>query len=153
MVGCLWSFSGVAGVPFGTLLGGVHKVWPGVSEIAVVCDKAASAEALGELSSAASGMKLLVVDVKGPQDMGKAIAALSSRKPDLVVLLPGDRVAGDGSSAASFLIQRMAAMKIPVVATTGEGLHKGAVLGLEGGRLAGNPKAASAVGVTLPAGL
>jgi hypothetical protein len=100
-------------------------------------------------------MKVMVVDVKGPQDIGKAVGILNGRKPDALILLAGDRVAGDGSSAASFLIQRMAALKVPTAATTEAGVKQGAVMGIgsgTGGKLIANAKAASAVGLAVPDG-
>jgi hypothetical protein len=87
--------------------------------------------------------------------MGKAVAALSGRKPDAVVLLAGDHVAGDGSAAASFIIQRMAVLKIPTVATTEAGVKQGAALAIgpgTGGRLLANAKVAAVAGVAVPAG-
>jgi hypothetical protein len=100
-------------------------------------------------------MTVVVVDVKGPQDMGKAIGTLTGRKPDAIVLLAGDHVAGDGSSAASFLIQRMAGIKIPTAATTEAGVKQGAALGIgpgTGGKLMSNAKVAAVAGVAVPAG-
>ena len=97
----------------------------------------------------------VAVDVKGPQDMGKAIGTLSGRKPDAIVLLAGDKVAGDGSSAASFLIQRMAGIKIPTAAITEAGVKQGAALGIgpgTGGKLLSNAKVAAVAGVAVPAG-
>lgn len=134
------------------LLSALKKAWPSVGTIAVVCDSTSSKAALGNLTAAAGGMKLMVVDVKGPQDMGKAVGALTGRRPDAIVLLAGDKVAGDGSSAASFLIQRMAAMKIPTAATTEAGVKQGAALGVAGGKLLCNAKVAAVAGVEVPAG-
>lgn len=140
---------------YDALFAAMKKAWPQATTIAVVCDANASKGALGALTGAASGMKVMVVDVKGPQDMGKAIGTLSGRKPQAVVLLAGDHVAGDGSSAASFLIQRMAAQKIPTAATTEVGVKQGAALGIgpgTGGRLLSNAKVAAVAGVAVPAG-
>jgi hypothetical protein len=67
-------------------------------------------------------------------------------------LIAGDRVAGDGSSAASFLIQRMASVKVPTVATTEAGVKQGAALGIgagTGGKLLTNAKVAAVAGVTV----
>lgn len=133
----------------------MKKAWPQVETVAVVCDASSSKAALATLTSAASGMKVIVVDVKGPQDMGKAVGTLNGRKPDAVVLLAGDKVAGDGSSAASFLIQRMASIKVPTVATTEAGVKQGAALGVgpgTGGKLLANAKVAAVAGVQIPAG-
>ena len=140
---------------YDAVLGAMKKAWPQVATVAVVCDANASKAQLAGLTSAAGGLKVMVVDVKTPQDMGKAIGALSGRKPDAVILLAGDHVAGDGSSAASFLIQRMAALKIPTAATTEAGVKQGAALGIgpgTGGKLLSNAKVASVAGVAVPAG-
>jgi len=140
---------------YDALLSAMKKAWPQVTNLAVVCDASQSKTALGELTGASGGLKVMVVDVKGPQDMGKAIGALTGRKPDAVVLLAGDHVAGDGSSAATFLIQRMAAAKVPTGATTEAGAKQGAALAIgpgTGGKLMSNAKVAAVAGVTVPAG-
>ncbi len=140
---------------YDALIGAIRKAWPDRTSLAVVCDAASSRAALSELTAAASGMKVLVVDVKGPQDMGKAIGTLGQHHPGAVVLLAGDHVAGDGSSAASFLIQRMAAQKVPTAATTEAGVKQGAALGIgpgTGGKLLANAKVAAVAGVAVPAG-
>lgn len=140
---------------YDAMFGAMKKAWPQVATIAVVCDSNGSKASLATLTGAAAGMKVMVVDVKGPQDMGKAIGTLSGRKPDAVVLLAGDHVAGDGSSAASFLIQRMAALKVPTAATTEAGVKQGAALGVgpgTGGKLLCNAKVAAVAGVAVPAG-
>ena len=132
----------------------MRSAWPQVGSVAVVCDSANSKAAIEAITGALPGLKLLVVDVKGPQDMGKALAMLSSRHPDAVVLVAGDKVAGDGTSAAAFLIQRMAAAKVPTVATTEAGVRQGAVLGMgagTGGKLLANAKVAGVAGVSIPA--
>jgi ABC-type uncharacterized transport system substrate-binding protein len=140
---------------YDALFGAMKKSWPNAQTIAVVCDSNGSRAALAAVTGAAGGMKLMVVDVKGPQDMGKAIGTLTGRKPDAVILVAGDHVAGDGSSAASFLIQRMAAMKVPTAATTEVGVKQGAALGIgpgTGGKLLSNAKVAAVAGVAVPAG-
>ncbi len=140
---------------YDALMSAMKKAWPQVSTIAVVCDVGSSKAALSTLTGAAGGMKVMVIDVKGPQDMGKAIGTLTGRKPDAVVLLAGDHVVGDGSSAATFLIQRMAAMKVPTAATTEAGVKQGASLGVgpgTGGKLLCNAKVAAVAGVGVPDG-
>jgi len=140
---------------YDALIGAIKKSWPQVSTIAVVCDAGSSKASLATLTGAAGGMTIVVVDVKGPQDMGKAIGSLTGRKPDAVILLAGDRIAGDGSSAATFLIQRMAAIKVPTAATTEAGVKQGAALGIgpgTGGKLMSNAKVAGVAGVAVPAG-
>ncbi|MBK9797587.1 MAG: hypothetical protein IPP58_14045 [Holophagaceae bacterium] len=140
---------------YDSLFGAIKKSWPQYQSVAVVCDTNGSKAALASLTSSAGGMKLLVVDVKGPQDMGKAIAALTNRKPDVVILLSGDHIAGDGSSAAGFLIKRMAEIKIPTAAITEAGAKQGAVLAIgqgTGGKLMSNAKVAAVAGLAVPAG-
>ena len=140
---------------YDALVAAMKKAWPHRESVAVVCDSNGSRAALASLIGGASGMKLMVVDVKGPQDMGKAVATLTGRKPDAVILLAGDHVAGDGSNAAGFLIQRMAALKVPTAATTEAGVKQGAALGIgpgTGGKLLSNAKVAAVAGVAVPAG-
>ena len=140
---------------YDALLGAMKKSWPQCVSVAVICDASSSKGALTTLVNAAGGMKVTVFDVKGPQDMGKAVATLTGRKPDAVILLAGDHVAGDGSNAASFLIQRMATLKVPTAATTEVGVKQGAALGIgpgTGGRLMSNAKVAAVVGIAVPAG-
>ena len=133
----------------------IKHTWPKCGTIAVVCDASASHGAVESLASALPGVKLMVVDVKGPQEVGKAVAALGSRKPDAVVLVAGDHVAGDGTAVASFIIQRMAVLKIPTVATTEAAVKQGAVLAIgsgTGGKLMANVKVANVAGVSVPPG-
>lgn len=140
---------------YDALVSAIRKAWPEKIHIAIVCDQANSKASVAALAGAAGGMKIMLVDVKGPQDMGKALGTLSGQKPDVVVLIAGDRVAGDGSPAATFLIQRMAGAKVPVTATTEAGVKQGAVVAVgpgTGGKMLVNPKAAAAVGVAVPEG-
>jgi ABC-type uncharacterized transport system substrate-binding protein len=137
------------------VLSAVRKAWPDASQLAVVCDAASSKASISALASAAGGMKINVLDVKGPQDVGKTVSILTGRKPDVVVLIAGDRIAGDGQTGATFLIQRMASIKVPVVGTTEAAVKQGAVLGAgpgTGAKLLSNPKAAALTGVSLPDG-
>jgi ABC-type uncharacterized transport system substrate-binding protein len=140
---------------FDALARTLRQTWPQCGTVAVVCDSAGSKPAVEALTAAFAGLKVIVVDVKGPQDIGKAVATLTGRHPGAVVLLPSDKVAGEGSSAASFLIQRLAAAKIPTVGTSDQSVKQGAVFAVgsaTGGKVLGNVKAAGVVGVSLPAG-
>ncbi len=133
----------------------LRQAWPQCATVALVCDTAGSKGAIDAITGAMTGMKVIVVDVKGPQDIGKAVATLTGRRPDAVVLVAGDKVAGDGSGAAAFLIQRLGAGKIPTVATTEQAVKQGAVFAVgpgTAGKVLGNAKAAGAAGVSLPAG-
>jgi len=143
------------GGDFDQLMAAVKKSWPERTVLAVVCDVAASKAKVDALAAASAGMKIAVVDVKGPQDVGKAVAALGSQKPQVLVLIPGDRVAGDGQAGATFLVQRLAAQHIPTVATTEAGAKQGAVFAVgpaTSGRILTNGKSAAVAGVSLPEG-
>jgi ABC-type uncharacterized transport system substrate-binding protein len=131
-----------------------HAV-PNCATVAVVCDSAHSKGAVEAISGGMSGMNVIVVDVKSPQELGRAINTLGTRHPDAILLVAGDKIAGDGTSAAAFLIQRMASAKVPTMAITEQGVRQGAVLGVgpsTGGKVLANTKMATATGVPIPAG-
>jgi len=134
----------------------LKKTWPDKTVIAVVAEVSASKAKVDALAAACgTGMKIALIDVKGPQDVGKAVGALANQKPHVLVLIPGDRVAGDGQAGATFLIQRLAAQHIPTIATTEAGAKQGAVFAVgpaTGGKLLVNPKSATVAGVTVPEG-
>lgn len=140
---------------YDAVMAAVKKAWPERTQIAVLCDSGAAKGSLAALAAASGGMKIMVLDVKSPQDVGKCMGVLSSKKPDLVVLIAGDRNVGDGTPGATFLIQRLAGLKLPVVGTTEAAVKQGAVLASgpgTGGKLFTNPKVAGLVGVSLPEG-
>lgn len=154
MIGCA-SMALLAG-DYDHLVSVVRKAWPDRTTVAVVCNRAADETGLKAFEAAAGGWKVMVMDVKAPQDLGKALTMINSHKTDMVVLIAGDRVAGDGTQGATFIIQRLVTMKIPVVATTEAGAKQGAVIAAgkgTGGRVLVNPKFASLVGVGLPEGV
>jgi hypothetical protein len=144
------------GGEFDQLVATVKKTWPDRTVLAVVCDAAASKSKIEALASAAGGgMKISVVDVKGPQDVGKALATLGNQKTQVLILLPGDRVAGDGQAGATFLVQRLASQHIPTVATTEAGAKQGAVFAVgpsTSGKVFVNSKSAAVAGVSMPEG-
>ncbi|WLT31684.1 hypothetical protein [Geothrix sp. PMB-07] len=140
---------------FDALAKSLRQTWPNCTTVMVVCDVANSKGTVEAASSAFSGVKVMVVDVKGPQDIGRAAGAVTTRHPDAVLLLPSDKVVSDGSSAASFLIQRLGAAKIPVICTSEAGVRQGAVFATgpsTGGKVFANAKAAGVAGVSVPAG-
>ena len=134
----------------------LKKTWPDKIVIAVVAEVSSSKPKIDALAAACgSGMKIAVIDVKGPQDLGKAVGALGGQRPHVLFLIPGDRLAGDGQPGATFLIQRLASQKIPTIATTEAGAKQGAVFAVgpgTGGKLLVNPKSATVAGVSLPDG-
>lgn len=134
----------------------LKKAWPDKTTLVVVAEVSSSKPKIDALAAAVgSGMKIAVVDVKGPQDLGKAVSAVMGQKPHVMVLIPGDRVAGDGQAGATFLIQRLAGQHIPAIATTEAGVKQGAVFAMgpgTGGKLLVNPKSATVAGVSVPEG-
>lgn len=164
MANLRWSRMAAAGLLSAALWGGdfeqlvatVKKSWPDRTALAVVCDAAASKSKIEALAAATgAGMKISVVDVKGPQDVGKAVSALGGQKPQVLILIPGDRIAGDGQAGATFLVQRLAALHIPTVATTEAGAKQGAVFAVgpsTSGKVLVNSKSAAVAGVSAPEG-
>jgi hypothetical protein len=101
LMGSLAAWSG----DFDQMIQTLKKTWPDKTVIAVVAEAASSKPKIDALAAACgAGMKITVVDVKGPQDLGKAVGTLSSQKPHVLVLIPGDRLAGDGQAGATFLM-------------------------------------------------
>ena len=141
---------------FDQLIQTLKKTWPDKTTLAVVADSSSSKAKIEALAAAAGGgMKISVVDVKGPQDLGKAVGAVGNQKPHVLVLIPGDRIAGDGQAGAAFLIQRLASQHIPAIATTEAGVKQGAVFAVgpgTGGKLMVNPKSATVANVSVPDG-
>lgn len=141
---------------FDQLVGALRKTWPERTSWAAVCDAAAAKAKLEALTQAAGpGARITVIDVKNPQDMGKALSSLQSQQTQVLLLIPGDRIAGDGQTGATFLIQRMATQKVPTVATTEAGAKQGAVFAVgpgTGGKVLVNTKIAQLVGASTPEG-
>lgn len=159
----LVTFLSAAALLASPLLGGdydalgktLRHALPNCGTVAVVCDSANSKAAMDAITGGMAGLKLLVIDVKGPQEVGRAISTLGSRHPDAILLVAGDKIAGDGTNAATFLIQRMASAKVPTLSITEQGVRQGAALGVgpgTGGRVLANSKMAAITGVSIPAG-
>lgn len=101
--------------------------YPGKTHYAVVCDYRSSkadvdalAEALGD------GHLITVVDLHHKDQIGAAGAVLLQRHPDLLVLLPHDRVVRDGAFEATILVQSMKARDLATLGTTATALRQGA---------------------------
>jgi ABC-type uncharacterized transport system substrate-binding protein len=139
------------GGDFDSVIHTLKKTWPDRNSIGVVCDSSASKAKIDQLAASCSGYRIIVIDVKAPQDVGKAIPQLIS-KVGVLLLMPGDRVAGDGQTGAAFLIQRLAVQHIPTIAVTEAGVKQGAVFAATGNKILVNPNSASVCGVSLPEG-
>ncbi|HJV21418.1 MAG TPA: hypothetical protein VJ570_01925 [Holophagaceae bacterium] len=110
------------------------SAWPDSTHFAVVCDYNNSRDAVQELAANANGFSLLtVVDVRRPEDIGKAMTTAIARGPAFLMLLPKDPVVHDGSFAATQMISSMDGYHIPTVGTRVVALDQGAyfVLGDE----------------------
>jgi len=128
---------------------------PNCGTVAVVCDSVHSKSSVDAIAGGMTGLKVIVMDVKNPQELGRAIASLGSRHPDAILLVAGDKVAGDGTTAATFLIQRMASAKVPTLSITEQGVRQGAALAVgpsTGGKVFANAKMATITGIPIPAG-
>lgn len=140
---------------FDQIVAVVKKTWPDRKEVAMVCDPTASQPFVDDLRKVAGGsLRVKVYEVRGPGDIGRVIGQIIATKTDLVVLVPSDPVAGDGLKEAEYLIKKLAASKIPAVATTEIGVRQGALIGTgpgTGGVVFVNAKAAAVVGLPLPA--
>ena len=139
---------------FDQIVAVVKKTWPDRREVAMVCDPTASQPFIDDLRKVAGGsLKVKVYEVRGPGDLGRIIGQITGTKTDLVVLVPSDPVVGDGLKEAEYLIKKVAASKIPTVATTEIGVRQGALIGVgpgTNGVVFVNAKAAGVVGLPLP---
>jgi ABC-type uncharacterized transport system substrate-binding protein len=143
---------GLSATEYTALASAVKKVLPMVGTIVVVCDTGASMEALNEIMGSFPGVKVSVVHVGSNGEVGKALSTVLSKKPDLLVLVNGDPVVGDGTTGAAFLIQRAAVAHIPTASITEAGVKQGAVIGMgpsTGGKLLTNLKVSAVVGITV----
>ncbi|HJU82674.1 MAG TPA: hypothetical protein VJ600_00545 [Holophagaceae bacterium] len=116
------------------LFSAARSAWPDSTHFAVVCDYNNSREAVQELAANANGFQLLtIVDVRRPEDIGKAMSTAIARGPAFLMLLPKDPVVRDGSFAATQMISSLDGYHIPTVGTKTVALDQGAyfVLGDE----------------------
>ncbi len=145
----------LAAEEFDLIVAVMKKTWPDRKEVALVCDPAASQPFVDDMRKVAgAALKVKVYAVRSPGDLGKAITLITAAKAEVVVLVPSDPVAGDGLKEAEYLIKKLAASKIPTVATTEGGVRQGALIGVgpgTGGVVFVNAKAAGVVGLPLPA--
>ena len=140
---------------FGELVAVLKKTWPERREVAMVCNLSVSQPFVDDLVKAAgTSLRVKVYEVKSPSDIGRVVNKILEAKADLLVLVPSDPVAGDGLKEAEYLIKKLAGSKVPTVATTESGVRQGALIGVGPGTegvVFVNPRAASVVGLPLPA--
>ncbi len=144
-----------AATEFDQLVAVLKKTWPERKEVAMVCDLTASQPFVDDLMKAAGGtLKVKVYEVHGPGDIGRVANQILGAKTDVLVLVPSDPVAGDGLKEAEYLIKKVAASRIPAVATTESAVRQGALIGVgpgTNGVVFVNKKAAAVVGLSVPA--
>jgi len=144
----------LAAEEFDQLVAVLKKTWPERKGVAMVCDLSASKPFVDDLIKVSGGgLRVKVYEVKSPGDIGRVANQIVGDKPDLLVLVPSDPVAGDGLKEAEYLIKKVAGSKIPAVATTDVAVRQGALIGVgpgTNGVVYVNQKAAAVVGLSLP---
>ncbi|HXC17494.1 MAG TPA: hypothetical protein VNV60_08655 [Holophagaceae bacterium] len=113
------------------VLGSARQVWPDNVSFAVVCNYGMSREAVQAAAQAASenGFRTLtVVDVHQVANMGQALGYLAGHNTRLVLLLPKDPVAGDGTFGATALVNGLNSYGIPACSTRSIALKQGAAM-------------------------
>ena len=148
---------GLQAEDFSPLMQTVKTTWPENTHIGVICDYRSSQAQVEALANAAGGASMITVADVHRLDQTKAAAQLlAGRWAEFLVLLPEDRVAGDGSFGASMAIHRLALRGIPAVGTTPKAIAQGAVFsvgdGTHGEVLVTN-RLKGTVDVILPAGV
>ncbi|HET6331104.1 MAG TPA: hypothetical protein VFF76_09990 [Holophagaceae bacterium] len=113
------------------VLGSARQVWPDNAGFAVVCNYGMSREAVAAAAQAASenGFRTLtVLDIHRMENMGQAVSYLGAHNARLVILLPKDPVAGDGTFGATALVQGLNGYGIPACSTRRIALSQGAAM-------------------------
>ena len=118
---------GLSASEFTPLASELHATWPSKHRIGVVCNAAEQQQALAVLSQAMGPeAKLLVVDTRSSIELGTAVSGLRSHQVDFVVLLPSDRMFGEGSPLRAELTRNLANFGIPCVGITAKSIQDGA---------------------------
>jgi hypothetical protein len=112
------------------VLASARQAWPDNADFAVVCNYGMSREAVQAAAQAASAngfRTLTVVDIHQRENMGQVISYLGAHNARLVLLLPKDPVAGDGTVGGTALTHGMDSYGIPVCSTRRIALKQGAL--------------------------
>lgn len=119
---------------FGPLMDVTHATWPERNHLGVVCDyRMSRTQVLALAEAAGPGSRITVVDVQRHDQLATAARLLKQHDAKVLVLIPGDRVTGDGSFGAGQLVRNLAASGLPSLATTRVGLRQGAVFSVGAG--------------------
>jgi hypothetical protein len=104
-----------------------QSTWTAAPSLAVACNYANSRETVERLADAFDRKcHIAVVDIRHPDQVGRAQNALIRFRPDLMVLLPGDTSVADGSYLATVLVNGLARAGISSAGTTRMALKQGA---------------------------
>ena len=112
------------------VLASARQAWPDNAAFTVVCDYGMSREAVQAAASAASASgfrNLTVMDVHRIDNIGGALSYMASHGTRLVLLLPKDPVAGDGTFGATALVRGLDGYGIPACSTRRIALNQGAL--------------------------
>ena len=112
------------------VLASARQAWPDNAGFAVVCNYGMSREAVQAAAYAASAngfRTITVMDVHRIENIGGALSYMAAHDTRLVLLLPKDPVAGDGTLGGTALTHGMDSYGIPVCSTRRIALKQGAL--------------------------
>ena len=113
---------------FQSLMNTTRATWPEKRHIGVICNYQKNQDAVWNLARAAGVDSFItVVDARSDINPIGVAAVLGNQKVDYFVMMPQDLLYHDGIPASTFVINRLAGMGIPAVATTPAALKQGAV--------------------------
>jgi hypothetical protein len=139
---------------FQPLMRVTQLTWPTKQHIGVICNfQADEAQVLALAKAAGESAHIIVADTRTPNYASAAANLLADKKTDFVVLLPEDRLFGEGSFAATQTLRRLASRGVPAIGTTPLALKQGAVFSVgEGteGQLLVTDRLIGTVDVILP---
>ena len=148
---------GLQAEDFSSLMQVTKTTWPEKTHIGVVCDYRHSRPQVEALARAAGPESTITVaNVQHAEQAKRGVQIVASSKADFLVLLPEDRVIGEGSLAATLAIHRLAQCCIPSVGTTPKALAQGAVFCIgdgTNGEVLVTDRSIGTVTVNLPAGI
>ncbi len=148
---------GLQAEDFSSLMQVTKTIWPEKTHLGVICDYRFSRAQVEDLARAAGPeATLTIADIRSTDQAQRGAQMLASHQAHFLVLLPKDRMAGDGSIGATVAIHSLAQRGIPAVGTTPKSLAQGAVFCLgEGtnGEVLVTDQNIGTVTVNLPAGI
>ncbi|HJV21835.1 MAG TPA: hypothetical protein VJ570_04010 [Holophagaceae bacterium] len=120
----------LAAQDFAPLAQAAKNVYPAKHHYGVVCDYNWSHEAVESLAAAVGpDARITVVEMRFPEQAGRARAALQVSGAELLVLMPQDRLVRDGSFQATVLARGLAS-SIPTLGTKRAAMDNGAALAI-----------------------